>query len=273
MKKVKFSGLNHLILCVTGRMDKHIPGLRQSSKYTLLIIHRHIMYFRFIYILLFCLFCVWKPSSTYAGSFNYERDYTEMLERTRSPQDSFYYHSLLPRFLANDTTITVKETLYLMIGYTGIPAYKPYENLKTEKLIKSLNNEQKYREVLAICDTFLAAHPLNQAAIIEKSFAFHQLKQTDSAGHYKEQFARIMATMDWSADGRNPENAMFSTGPNDGQNFVDLYYHADLGEINTTENEHGNLCAVVEMRFKKDGKSRKIKFYFAIQHAVNTLAK
>ncbi len=58
----------------------------------------------------------------------------------------------------------------------------------------------------------------------------YQLKQKDSAAFYKEQFGRIMAAMDWSGwRAPSPEEAIFSIGPHDGQNFIDKYYHADLG--------------------------------------------
>lgn len=220
---------------------------------------------------LLCL-ALFRPSFIYGQEFLYERDYLRVLARSRNVADSFHYNRLLSRFLVNDPALSVKEMLYLMVGYTGLPEYKPYVYRETEKKIVKLNDQSKYKEALQLCDTFLSQYPLSQMAIIEKAYAFYKLKLTDSAQFYKEQFARIMAAMDWSADGLSPETAMFSIGPYDGQNFVDKYYHADPGRINTIENKAGDLCAVVEMFFKKEGVPKKMNFYFNIQHAVNTQA-
>ncbi len=205
--------------------------------------------------------------------FLYDRDYQPMLLRSKTQGDPFYYSNLLSRFLVNDSTLSVIEMMYLMIGYTGTPYFQPYLYRATEKTIKSLNDQRRYKEALMICDTFLTRYPLSQSAIIEKAYAFHQLKQYDSAVHYKEQFARIMAAMDWSADGHSPETAMFAIGPYDGQNFVDMYYHAELGKINTVENQNGDLCSAVEIIFKQKEQVQKTNFYFVIQHAANTLKK
>jgi hypothetical protein len=222
--------------------------------------------------LILWLSCCCFPIVVQAQTFDYQRDYDKMLARTKNKADTMCYEALLPRFLEQDTTLTVTEMLYLMIGYTGQPGFKPYQDLETEKRVYRLNNEAKYNEAIQAADTFLQEHPLNQSVLIEKAFAFHQLKQKDSAAVYKGQFSRIMAAMDWSARGRTPEEAIFSMGPRDGQNFIDKYYHADLGRSGTAEDHDGNLCQMLEMKFKKAGKEQAVVLYFAIQHAVNTTA-
>ncbi len=208
-----------------------------------------------------------------AQKFSYHLDYEKLLKRTRQKNDSLYYPTLLRAFLKNDSTLTVYQMLSLMVGYTGLSGFSPYDDLKTEKLIYKFNDSARYDEVIHICDTFLKTHPLNQQAIIEKSYAFHKLGNADSSRFYKEQFSRIMAAMDWSADGRSPDHAMFAIGPNDGRNFIDKYYHAELGRHSTTEDSQGNFCDMLEIKFKKKGKEESAVFFFVIQHAVNTTAK
>ena len=215
-------------------------------------------------------FCL--PAMVKAQVFDYHKDYDKMLVRTQDKADTMYYNRLLPRFLKLDTTLTVKEMLYLMVGYTGQPGFKPYQDLETEKRVYSLNNEARYDKAIQAADSFLKLHPLNQSVLIEKAFAYHQLKQLDSAAFYKGQFSRIMATMDWSARGRTPEEAIFAIGPQDGQNFIDKYYHADLGRSGSAEDRDGNFCQMLEMKFRKAGKEQAVVLYFAIQHAVNTTA-
>lgn len=212
-------------------------------------------------------------NNCFAQPFNYERDYPALLKRTQHKGDSIYYFTLLPKFISNDSSMSVYETLCLMIGYTGLPEYKPFEDIKTERLLLKLNDSTQYESVLKICDTFLQRHPLNQAAIIEKAYAFYKLNKNDSAAFYKEQFARIMATMDWSNDGRTVDNAMFALGPDDGKNFADKYYHAEVAQVGTVTDSHGNYCSKVEMIYKKEGKEHSIYFYFVLQHAANTTAR
>lgn len=209
----------------------------------------------------------------YAQHFSYHKDYERILTQTRDPADSLFYPVLLPGFLKNDASITVYKMLALMIGYTGRPGYKPYKDLEAERYIVRLNDSAKYKEALSYCDRFLKTHPLNQVAIIEKSYAFHKLDQKDSSRYYTEQFGRIMAAMDWSAGGRTPDQAMFAIGPRDSRNFIDKYYHADLGREGSAEDSHGNFCEEIEMKFKKDGKKQSLVFYFVIQHAVYTTAE
>jgi hypothetical protein len=210
---------------------------------------------------------------TNAQSFNYERDYNNILKHSQTKGDSLEYKKLLPKFLKNDKSLTVYQTLALMIGYSGLPTYKPFNDLKTEHLILHLNDSAKYDDAIRVCDSFLRFHPLNQAAIIEKAYAFFKLKKTDSAVYYKQQFANLMAAMDWSGDGHSPDKAMFALGLEDGRNFADKYYHADVLDSKTLLDSHGNYCNAVDLKFKKNGKTDNMTFYFVLQHAANTTAK
>ncbi len=206
-------------------------------------------------------------------NFNYHQDYKRILKRTKASGDTLSYSYLLPKFLRNDPSLTVFQMLCVMIGYTGQPGFSPYKDLATEQAIYKLNNTEKYKEAIAVCDTFLSIHPLNQQAIIEKAYAFHKLNIKDSAAFYKKQFANIMAAMDWSADGKTPDHAMFAIGPDDGKNFIDKYYHADIGRSEEIKDSNGATCSMMEMKFKKDGKEQSLVFYFMIQHAIGTKSK
>jgi hypothetical protein len=217
--------------------------------------------------------CLFTSDYCFAQHFNYEKDYAAILKRTQAKNDNLNYVTLLPKFLNNDSSLSVYEMLCLMIGYSGLPVYKPFTDVKTERLIVELNDSARYETALKVCDTFLAKHPLNQGGIIEKAYAFYKLNKNDSAAFYKEQFARIMATMDWSNDGRTPETAMFALGPDDGKNFADKYYHAEVGNTSNIINNYGNYCSSVEMLYKKEGKQKSAIFYFILQHAANTTAR
>ncbi|WP_118976362.1 DUF4919 domain-containing protein [Taibaiella koreensis] len=221
-------------------------------------------------LLLLAAICLFFPGQ--AQRFSYRRDYEPMLRRSKDPADAVCYTRLLPRFLKGDSTLSISEMLYLMIGYTGRTPFTPYDDLVTEKRIYEYNNKAQYQTAIHLCDSFLKRRPLNQQAIIEKAYAFHKLNRQDSATWYKAQFGRLMAAMDWSADGRTPDHAMFAIGPRDGQNFIDKYYHADLGRSGSAEDSDGNFCDMLEMKFKKGGKAQSVTLYFAIQHAVNTTA-
>lgn len=225
---------------------------------------------RKIILLITLLFCT---ASVHAQNFSYQRDYDKILARTKIKSDSLYYPALLPLFLKNDSTLSVFKMLSLMIGYTGLPGYRPFDDIRTEKRIYTLNDSARYEEAVRLADSFLKTHPLNQTAIIEKSYAYHKLNKEDSSRYYKEQFGRIMAAMDWSGNGRSPDYAMFSIGPHDGRNFIDKYYHSEVGRDGSEEDSDGNFCDMLEMKFKRKGKTESVVFFFVIQHAVNTTAK
>lgn len=200
------------------------------------------------------------------SSFNYQVDFKKVLTQTKDPNDSLAYNKLLKRFKANDKNLTDYEVLALMIGFTDKPDYKPYSDLEKEREIYNLNDIGKYKKALKMANKFLQKHPVNQQAIIEKSFSFYKLEKKDSADFYLYQFNRIMKAMDFSGNGI--EIPIFALGPADGQNYIRKYLSAGIGTMGTGRDKNGNFLDILGAKFE-DGTSKSLNFI--IQHATDKM--
>jgi Domain of unknown function (DUF4919) len=205
--------------------------------------------------------------------FDYHKDYDKIFDQSNDTSSSLHYNKLLIRFQDNDTSLTDFEVLALLIGFTDNQYFKPYSYLKTEREIYSLNGNRKYEEALSMCDSFLVYVPLSQQALIEKSYSFYKLEQTDSSNYYMWQFMRIMDAMAQSGNGLTPESAFFSLGPADGQNFIIKYLSSDIGTMGSGRDKYGNFVDILEMTWEdeENGEQQRKNLFFQIEHASKTM--
>ncbi len=203
--------------------------------------------------------------------FTYHTDYPAVLARTQVKTDKLYYPKQVKRFVQNDTSLTDFEVLALMIGFTADKNYDAYGDLKEERAIYQLNDQQKYREAVKRGRRFNQKHPLNQMTLIELSYAYHQLHKPDSSIYFSLQFQRVMDAMALSGSGLHPDSALFSLTPADGQNFIRKYLEADIGTMGSGTNTHGEYLDILEYVSEEDG--AKLPLYFNIEHASKQLKK
>jgi hypothetical protein len=215
----------------------------------------------------FLLFLTFGQIALGQTTFNYQRDFKVILEKTKDPNNNLSYDKLLKRFTSNDTTMTDFEVLALLIGYTDKPEFKPYHYLDTERKIFKLNGEGKFQQALDTANLFLQKHPVSQQAIIEKSYSYYKLENRDSSDYYSYQFRRIMKAMDFSGDG--VDNPIFALGPADGQNYIRRYLVAKIGSMGSSIDRNGNFLDMLEV-VPNDGSS-SYKLYFIIQHATDKM--
>ncbi len=206
-------------------------------------------------------------------SFNYKRDFAKILEQTNDQSGDLYFDKLLKRFRINDNSLTDKETLSLLIGFTDDPHFKPYHYLTVERRIYSLNAEGKFKDALQLADSLLVTVPLSQQTIIEKSYSHYKLGQADSSDFYMWKFKRIMRTMASTGDGLSPESAIFSLGPADGQNFIHKSLASDIGTMGSGRDKNGNFLDILTAitTDEKTGETKSKTMYFHVQHAVKKM--
>ena len=200
-------------------------------------------------------------------TFNYQNDFKTILAKTKDATDNFAYDKLLKKYKSNDTTMSDYEVLALMIGFTGKPEYKPYQDLDIEREIYELNGDHKYKEALDKSTEFLKTHPLSLKALFEKSYAFHKLGKEDSAAYYLYEGKRILHAMHFSGDGKTTETPMFALGPADGQDYI-YKAGADIGTMGDGRDKNGNFLDILEAKLN-DGTSMEL--YFIIQHATDKM--
>lgn len=198
--------------------------------------------------------------------FNYQKDFKTVLARTKDPADSLSYAKLLPRYYANDTSLTNYEVLALLIGFTANPAYKPHTDLVKEKEIHTLNLRGEYTKALIEANEFLILHPFSVKAIFAKAYAYNNLEKEDSAAFYAFRGFSIFHAMELTGDGRSSETPFFSLGAEDGQDYIRRAVQVGVGKTGNGQDRNGNALNIVEAR-AENGNS--IRLYFIIQHTLN----
>lgn len=214
------------------------------------------------------LLLLWLPAFITKAqvNFNYQKDYELIAARTGDFRDVLYYDKLRDRFTRNDTSLSNFEVLSLLIGFSKQSNFKPKEDYQKEQRIYNLNSEGKYQDAITEAGHFLRTHPVSEAAIIEKSYAFMQLGKKDSADYYLRQFSLIMSAMTYSGSGTSVEDPIFALAPGDAQNYIIKYLVADVGTMTSTTDKAGNYVDVMDVKFA-DG--HVTPYYFITQHAAS----
>lgn len=201
--------------------------------------------------------------------FNYHRDFTNILEKTKITNDPLNYDILLQRFSSIDTTISNFEIIALLIGFTESPHYKPYNYFKQEREISRLNEKGLYKEALIKADSLLAFVPVSQAAIIEKGFSHYYLNEEELALKEFWKFSKIMTAMVESGPGDSIENAMFSLGPGDGQNLITVFLGGNIGTMGSGFDSNNYFIDILQLikENEETGEIEKRTLFFQIEHA------
>lgn len=202
------------------------------------------------------------------NSFNYDKDFKEILAKTKDSTSNLSYDKQLIRFQSNDTTLTDYEVLALMIGFTDNPAYKPYQDITTERAIYKLMGEGKFEDGLVLANEYISSHPFSIKVLFEKSYGHFKLGQKDSADYYLYQARELFDAMVFSGSGKSIDNPMFALGPADGQDFIQKQLGKSIGNMGSGADEKGNFIDILHVK-ENDGSS--VPMYFIIQHATNKM--
>jgi len=201
-----------------------------------------------------------KPAFVYATDFNKIRD------STKNDTCVLSYKKLLSRFLNTDKTLTDREALALMIGYTVNPNYKPLEDLKIETEIFDSVKAENYEKTIQLCKKFLATHPLNMRALHAITISYNKLNNTDTADYYMWLHNKLMYAMIHSAKGYTIEDPIFSLEIRDGEYYIEnIDYILNKKSVDKKKGQYFEIIDAYDL----NAQYRKV--YFAIQHAKNAV--
>jgi len=226
----------------------------------------------FLSILSICIFSTGTFSQTTENKvsdsllnlgFNYQRDFRNIQDQSQDKTSPYYYKKLLIRFLNNDSSLSRRDVLALMIGFTLDPNYKPFKDMQTEQEIYDLNDHGEYQEALDESKIYLQKHPLSLRILKERSYAYHQLYKKDSADYFMQLVDKIMGAMIYSGKGKSMDKPVFSLGLNDGEHFI-ANIGMSVNQKNTGWDKHKNFIFIVNAM---DNEGTFENWYFNIQHA------
>ena len=115
-------------------------------------------------------------------------DFKQIERNTKEPSSSYYYPTLMKRYLQGDTKMTRDEGRYLYFGYIYQQGYEPtdtssYNNLLAKTLGKGAFTPADYNDILQYSSALLLEDPFNLRALNAKLLV---LAQRDDSEEYKK---------------------------------------------------------------------------------------
>ena len=202
------------------------------------------------------------------NDFVYKRDFQKILQESKTKNSEFNYDDLLVRYNKIDTTLTDKQVLSLLIGFTDNKFYKPYKDIDFGRILYKLNDENKYDEVIKTGNEFLKTHPFDIKSLYEVSYAYHKTKNQILADEYLAKGMMIIKAMYYSGNAQSIKEPAFALNPSDGQDFIKKGIGANIGKMGSGRDENGDFIDMLEAKFE-DGTTTML--YFIIPHATKKM--
>lgn len=125
-----------------------------------------------------------------------------------------YYPSLMRRYMANDTTLTLEQIRNLYYGFALQEDFVPYQKEKDDlynirrTLVQSNGNPRHCPEAIRISQVVLDDNPFDLLAISTMSFAFLQLQDSISYRLWTDKQNSLLDAIVSSGDGETKETAI-----------------------------------------------------------------
>lgn len=125
-----------------------------------------------------------------------------------------YYPTLMRRYLANDTTLSMEQYRALYYGFSLQEDFVPYQTLnkKLMEVRKSLNKSNgspKYcPEAIKVSQAVLDDNPFDLMAISTIAFAYLQMRDTVSYQLWNDKQNSLLDAITSSGDGETKESAI-----------------------------------------------------------------
>ncbi|MBV2166738.1 MAG: DUF4919 domain-containing protein [Kaistella sp.] len=216
-------------------------------------------------LLILCLFPILVFSQE---NFNYKRDFEEILKETKDKRSDIFYEDLLERYNKVDTTLSDKQLLALLIGFTDNRNYKPYKDFEIGRKLYKLNDDEKYAEVIKLGNEFLKTHPFDIKSLFEVAYAYHKSNQQHLAEDYLIKGNMIFKAMYYSGNAKSIETPAFALNPSDGQDFITKAIGAKIGTMGSGSDDNGYFIDMLEAKFEDDS---MMMLYFIIPHATKKM--
>ncbi len=167
---------------------------------------------RLLSLLLFLTLCVSLSAQEMAAP-----DYKSLRSQIQNAKGPNYYPTLMRRYLANDTTLSMEQYRALYYGFTLQEDFVPYQSQRKElldvrrKMTSSKGNPAICPEAVQVSLAALDDNPFDLMAISTLSFAYLQLKDTVSYHLWTDKQNSLLDAILSSGDGETMESAIHVT--------------------------------------------------------------
>ncbi|WP_048919269.1 DUF4919 domain-containing protein [Rufibacter radiotolerans] len=179
-----------------------------------------------------------------------------------SPKSKLYYPTLLKRYHANDTRLTLDEYKHLYYGWTFQTGYNPYRpNDKSDDLNEMLLYE-RFMDIVTTGNKILAVDPFNLDVLYLMHMAYGEMNKKVESQKYLTKFEGLMAAIKASGNGRSPQTAVVINAPRDEYMFLTVVNLRQKGRAVLLENKYE------QVNLQTPNKLNLTEVYFNIEKAI-----
>ncbi len=140
-------------------------------------------------------------------------DYQEIENLTKDKGSAFYYDRLYNRYVADDTTLTLRDYRMLYYGYFFQPGYAPFYHTAASDSIKLMLGAQdepdaaQWKEVLRLGQVNLSQNPFDLKGLNIVWIAYKRTGDSLMARVYFDKLRKLVQTILATGDGLTEETA------------------------------------------------------------------
>ena len=141
-------------------------------------------------------------------------DYKRIRSDIQNSKGPNYYPTLMRRYMANDTTLSMEQYRALYYGYSLQEDFVPYQRASQRvfdvrhKFNQSKGNKKYCPEAIQVCQEAIDDNPFDLLAISTLSFAYLQLQDTVSYQLWTDKQNSLLDAIVSSGDGETMESAI-----------------------------------------------------------------
>ena len=141
-------------------------------------------------------------------------DYRQIRTQIQNAKGPNYYPTLMRRYLANDTTLSLLQYRALYYGFTLQEDFVPYQAERKQlfevrkSLSQSKGNPKLCPEAIKVSQAALDDNPFDLMAIQTMAFAYLQLRDTVSYQLWNDKQNSLLDAIISSGDGETQESAI-----------------------------------------------------------------
>lgn len=141
-------------------------------------------------------------------------NYKKIEKEIKKKNSSFFYNSLMKRYMEADSTLTLEEKRHIYYGYSFNENYSPYSRSEYSDSLRLILQKEKldmvdFKKIVDFTNSMLSENPFDLNAI---NYQLYSLEQTRNKELFDKRMAQYQIVLDAimsSGNGTNKKNAFY----------------------------------------------------------------
>lgn len=182
-------------------------------------------------------------------------DYKEIKQRIEDPKSKDFYPTLLKRYNEFDEKLTLEEYSLIYYGFAYQDNY--LKNQLDEKKLSTLEQQEKYDELISMCEKILKLNPVSLKANDLMAYSLYKTDKSETEWKkYQNRYRTLRKVITYSGDGLSCETAFKVIFVSDEYNM--LYTYFDIEKVH--KQTLVGLCDKFEITPSKYFQSNQVFF-------------